>query len=180
MMKQIPLFPILRVSVVTIMTPDPSILVSQCAEKWEELKEGERETEFTKNIVSESEYLASNSELVGKNKLIYRIEGKYYEEVDAWRVILGYNLCGTNVISMVSSPRKTFLPKSSSDAPLKISTYRPSAESLKAMNLKDGENTIGYEYHVAEGVTDVIQVKLFVYPSKARIIISDIDGTITK
>lgn len=137
---------------------------------------------FSKEMISGHSYKDKNADIVGKDILIYKIDDKYYRETEAWRLILGYSITGVDVLGRDTAPRKnTFLPKHHSDLGSRlISTYRPTSQTLDLLGFKDGENTIGYEYSVADGVTDIIEVKLYLFHSKVKIIISDIDGTITK
>ena len=137
---------------------------------------------FSKEMISGHSYKDKNADIVGKDILIYKIDDKYYRETEAWRLILGYSITGVDVLGRDTASRKnTFLPKHHSDLGSRlISTFRPTSQTLDLLGFKDGENTIGYEYTVADGVTDIIEVKLYLFHSKAKIIISDIDGTITK
>ena len=161
----------------------PTVYVSKCAKEWDATPQADREMLFNREMVSVQQYKDKNADLVGKDVLMYKIDEKYYKEPEAWRLILGFSLTGIDVLGGGDSAhrRTTFLPKHFADSGSRlISTYRPTSQTLDLMGLKDGENTIGFEYSVADGVTDIIEVKLFVFHSKAKIIISDIDGTITK
>jgi LNS2 (Lipin/Ned1/Smp2) len=141
----------------------------------------DRDQIFGNSIIFENDYLASNGELVGQNKLIYRINGLYYKEVEAWKVILSITLCGTDEIGL--TPERVTNNKGdirSPDVEKLVSSFRPSASDLKAFNLKDGENDLVYEYHIRETVLEKVSVKIFMFKSSEKLIISDIDGTITK
>lgn len=141
----------------------------------------DRDQIFGNSIIFENDYLASNGELVGQNKLIYRINGLYYKEVEAWKVILSITLCGTDEIGLM--PERVTKNKGgirSPDVEKLVSSFRPSAADLKAFNLKDGENDLVYEYHIRETVLEKVSVKIFMFKSSEKLIISDIDGTITK
>jgi len=63
---------------------------------------------------------------------------------------------------------------------LKVKTLRPHSDTLKALNLRYGVNTITYT--VSSSLQGDQEVSGFVYfwPKNANIIISDVDGTITK
>lgn len=118
---------------------------------------------------------------------MYKIGELYYSEVDAWKVILNSKIAGVDIPTTQPNlnPNK---PSSSGNLPspgLKpaeklINAFRPSNGLLKRMNLKMGENDLSYEYYISSTTTDKINVKIFLYPHTAKIIISDIDGTITK
>lgn len=125
--------------------------------------------------------MSSNGELVGQNKLIYRINGLYYKEVEAWKVILSITLCSTDEIGQ--KPERVNSNKGglrSPDVEKLVSSFRPSTTDLKSFNLKDGENDLVYEYNVNDSIFEKVAVKIFLYKWTDKLIISDIDGTITK
>lgn len=157
--------------------------ISKCAEDWEQVLLGDRDEVFTRHIIFESEYLSNNGELVGIGKLIYRINDYYYKEIEAWKVMLGISMCGTEILQSTDKANKSSGKQGgvrSPDVERLISSFRPSATTLKGFNLKDGENDLTYEYYVSDTVVDKVEVKIFVFNPKEKIIISDIDGTITK
>ena len=113
------------------------------------------------------------------------MNGQYYRESEAWKLILAINMCGSDVDvkqeRVVSGPKPTEDRKTVSPNIEKlVSSLRPSAASLKSFNLRDGENSLAYEYYVTEGVMDKVEVKVYQYNHTDKIVISDIDGTITK
>jgi len=63
---------------------------------------------------------------------------------------------------------------------LLIKTLRPTSEQLKALNLRLGMNTITYTINTSLQGTQTMSGHIYFWPSDANIIISDIDGTITK
>jgi len=171
-----------------LLTQVAEVLISICAEGWSDSwTEDEKEVKFNQSIVSENEYISSNESIVGKDRLMYRINGKYYRENEAWRVILGYKLCGTNVLQNKGADGGNFVDTNGSgsqrilsDGEKLVSAYRPSSEQLKRMNLRLGENDLTYEFYLDDTVKETRSVKIFLYDSSAKLIISDIDGTITK
>ena len=61
-----------------------------------------------------------------------------------------------------------------------IETVSPSSDTLEKFNLRLGENDLVYRYEYADNVTSSLKIKIFFYTPETRIVISDIDGTITK
>lgn len=61
-----------------------------------------------------------------------------------------------------------------------IETVKPTSQTLEALKLKMGENDLSYRFSYAKGVFSQIKVKIFMYGPNSRLVISDIDGTITK
>lgn len=159
--------------------------MSHCGDKWDDVDHSQREELFAKYQVYPTEYISNNGDSVGKGALIYRVNGQYYKESEAWKVILGISMCSTEVdartekvISGSRSPeeRRTVSP----NVEKLVSSLRPSYYSLKTFGLLEGENDLVYEYHVTDTVIDQVRVKIYLYKNTDRVVISDIDGTITK
>lgn len=127
--------------------------------------------------------MVSKEELVGQNRLIYRINGQYYKEHEAWPVILSNTAYGNSDVSPLSPIRTridTAVFKNSSDSSKPIRSFRPSTSSLAMLDLNYGENELIYEYCIAEGILQQIKVKVYLFSVTDKIVVSDIDGTITK
>ena len=159
--------------------------VSQCVEEWDDTESQMREVLFSRHQMSIPDYLASNGDSVGQNKLIYKINGQYYKEAEAWKLILGVTVCDTEIA--VKTQKVEECPKSpggkrtiSPSVEKLVNSLRPSVGSLKSFNLKEGENNLTYQYSVTNTVLDKVEVKMYLYKNTDRLIVSDIDGTITK
>lgn len=63
---------------------------------------------------------------------------------------------------------------------LQIETVKPSHNILKQLNLHPGENDLIYRFKYSSTVSSDLSVKIFLYTEDSKLIISDIDGTITK
>ena len=61
-----------------------------------------------------------------------------------------------------------------------IKTLRPTSDQLKSLNLRHGMNTISYTVHSNLQGFQRMSGHIYYWPSDANIIVSDIDGTITK
>lgn len=59
-------------------------------------------------------------------------------------------------------------------------TLKPNSEILKSFDLKLGKNTITYTIKTEYQGTSVLEAYIYVYNNNSKIVISDIDGTITK
>ena len=65
------------------------IQISRCGgPDWEGLQEAEKDAAFERGVVDQDDFQLSASDLVGQDALIYRVNGCYYREADAWRAIL--------------------------------------------------------------------------------------------
>ena len=159
--------------------------LSLCGETWDDVDPSLRESLFAKHQTYPTEFIGNNGEPIGQGKFIYRVNDEYYKEPEAWKIILGISMCSTvidakteKVLQETKSleEKKCVSPKSEK----LVSSLRPSVVSLNSFNLKEGENDLVYEYHVTESVVDRVEVKIYLYKCTDKIIISDIDGTITK
>jgi len=63
---------------------------------------------------------------------------------------------------------------------IKVKTLRPSSERLQSLNLKWGINTITYTVQSGLQGSQSLSGHIYFWPMDANIIVSDIDGTITK
>lgn len=130
---------------------------------------------------------------MGKDVLIYKVNGIYLKELEAWQAILSLKVAGVNILPAwpvkddeFNQSNTRFLNTTTLGQPANkpsdkiFKAYRPGSEMLKNMDLKLGENNLVYEYHVTETVKDKVEVKIFMYTANCKMIISDIDGTITK
>ncbi len=59
-------------------------------------------------------------------------------------------------------------------------TLRPNSDMLKTLSLKPGCNTISYIVQGGIQGEKTLTANIYLWPANAKIIISDIDGTITK
>jgi LNS2 (Lipin/Ned1/Smp2) len=168
---------------------DFNIEVSNCAQEWATATEEQKPDIFETNLLTQEETVAQCGSLVGKEKLIYKIGDLFYSEVDAWKVILKAKIGGLDIpvsSAGIASPKTPNSPRNQQNSGSRsfveklINAFRPSNGLLKRMNLRMGENDLSYEYFISSTATDKINVKIFLYPHNAKIVISDIDGTITK
>jgi len=63
---------------------------------------------------------------------------------------------------------------------IKVKTLRPSSDKLKSLNLRQGVNTITYTVESGLQGSQTVSGHIYLWPSDVNLIISDIDGTITK
>jgi len=63
---------------------------------------------------------------------------------------------------------------------IKMKTLRPSSDQLKSLNLRLGANTVSYTVHTALQGSQTVNAHIYFWHENTNVIISDIDGTITK
>ena len=59
-------------------------------------------------------------------------------------------------------------------------TLRPNSEMLKTLNLKPGANVLTYTVQSSIQGEQVLSANIYLWPANSKIVISGIDGTITK
>jgi len=83
-------------------------------------------------------------------------------------------------LNRVNSLNLEFSSQSTNHKKIKVRTLRPNSDMLRSLNLKTGCNTITYTVRTSIQGSQTIQGHIYFWPVDANIIISDIDGTITK
>lgn len=82
-----------------------------------------------------------------------------------------------------STPKRVVHLRNKSDTIKKEKKYyktlRPTSEELKLLNLHDGENSIKFEVITSSHGKKFVEGSIYVYPYNTKIVISDVDGTIT-
>lgn len=160
--------------------------LSLCGKVWDNTEITQREEVFNKHRAFPTEFIGNNGVEVGQGNYIYRVNGQYYKETEAWKLILGINMCSTEIeVKAEKVAEGTRIPEEKKSTSLNnldklVSSLRPSEGDLKSFELREGENDLVYEYYVNDSVLDRVQVKIYLYNSNDKIVISDIDGTITK
>jgi phosphatidate phosphatase LPIN len=80
--------------------------------------------------------------------------------------------------------QSAMIPRQTKDSKLgriKIKkTLRPSSELLMSLNLKPGMNTITYKVRTSLQGHQAITGNIYLWPHDAKVIISDVDGTVTR
>ena len=115
---------------------------------------------FKKNIITKKEYSELTEEEIKKLDLIIKIHHSFYkcDKDDFIKEIIKYTPCE------------------------KKKTTSPSKEFLQKLKLKEGINSLIYVFKGNLGKTFSLKTRIFYYPfrNNYRVIVSDIDGTITK
>eukprot|EP00948_MAST-09A_sp_MAST-9A-sp1_P002021 g2021.t1 len=94
----------------------------------------------------------------------------------------------TGDLSLSSSGRASSSSSSSSlpiGSPSSTTKYyrksmRPSSEELRKLQLKPGRNSIRFYVNTAKGTRATLSARMYLWNVDSRIVVSDIDGTITK
>ncbi|KAJ6248884.1 lipin [Anaeramoeba flamelloides] len=165
------------------------------------LNEENIEENFRKFEISQEDYF-QNPSLIFSEDLIFKIDDKYYPFYLAIQTIMGTLLFNQSLnlevdfsstvntkkeISKFSPKnRKKFqkkrkkIEKNFRKQDLKKKKITPTSEQLKQLNLNYGENIIKFQIKTHLKGIKSMEGKIFLWKKTDRIIISDIDGTITK
>ncbi|XP_058756653.1 phosphatidate phosphatase PAH1-like [Vicia villosa] len=84
------------------------------------------------------------------------------------------DLLGSVVEPTPTSVRREFPPKQF------VRTNVPSNEMIESLNLKDGQNMVTFNFSTRVLGAQQVEAHLYLWKWNARIVISDVDGTITK
>lgn len=97
------------------------------------------------------------------------------------------NISGEDVFldseSVFESPRpvETTTPTSSQSPPKQfVRTRVPTTEQISSLNLKDGQNMVSFIFSTRVLGVQKVDAHIYLWKWNARIVISDVDGTITK
>jgi len=83
--------------------------------------------------------------------------------------------------STASPPRKRTEIRDGKPVVIKIKrSLRPTSDMLKTLNLKPGSNTITYTVFTRFQGRQTLTGHIYLWPTDAKVIVSDVDGTITK
>nr|XP_043610166.1 phosphatidate phosphatase PAH1 [Erigeron canadensis] len=96
------------------------------------------------------------------------------------------NLSGEDVFldseSVFDSPQPVEASPTSSQSPQKqfLRTQVPTSEQISSLNLKDGQNMVSFIFSTRMLGVQKVDAHIYLWKWNARIVISDVDGTITK
>lgn len=96
------------------------------------------------------------------------------------------NISGEDVFldseSVFESPRPEETTPTSSQSPPKqfVRTHVPTTEQISSLNLKDGQNMVSFIFSTRVLGVQKVDAHIYLWKWNARIVISDVDGTITK
>ena len=114
---------------------------------------------------------------------IYRIKSFYFTSEQAIALIMCNNLNSLSVDKVkeiLQDYEPISCPEPRASTPRYGKTLRLTSEQLQSLNLRDGENDIAFSVNSGFQGTSTIKAKIFQFDVSDRIVISDIDGTITK
>ncbi|KAI7731085.1 hypothetical protein M8C21_001264, partial [Ambrosia artemisiifolia] len=87
------------------------------------------------------------------------------------------DLKDSSITSEINAEKEWSLPKSNKKH---IRTLTPTSEQLASLNLAEGQNIITFTFSTAVLGTQKVDARIYLWRWDTRIVISDVDGTITK
>ncbi|XP_020104323.1 phosphatidate phosphatase PAH2 isoform X1 [Ananas comosus] len=103
----------------------------------------------------------------------------------SWR-IWPFSFKRSRTISTVRTARESaeekadFSSKSARSMTRKVQSLTPTSEELASLNLKEGRNVITFSFSTAMLGRQQVDARVYLWKWNTRIVISDVDGTITK
>ncbi|KAK6146958.1 hypothetical protein DH2020_017870 [Rehmannia glutinosa] len=130
-----------------------------------------RENAFNANLISAEEFKLSAASIVKNENLIIRLQGKYLPWGKAAHIILESQLvvATPTAHSDAESPRKQI-----------IRTNIPTTDQIASLNLKEGMNIVKFVFSTRVLGSQKVEAHIYLWKWNTRIVISDVDGTITK
>jgi phosphatidate phosphatase LPIN len=154
---------------------DDVVQMSLCAHLW--LQTDYKEKIFMENVVEFDEFQKNPWEIINHPNLLVKVGLKVYNKEEALPMILAlivYNRPLTPVARVAS------LPGSSHELSNKMSLLTLTSDSLRSLNLNTGKNEAVYTVNSSLQGEQKIAGRIYLWNSNCKIVISDIDGTITK
>lgn len=140
---------------------------------------------FTENVVPPEVFSTNPWAVLNNPNLLLRINGKYYNWEKAAPILvsmIAYKSLAEEVVEVKEkslSPEPGPGPAQKRPAVLR-KTLALSSDELKKLGLKHGTNTVVYEVNSRLQGIQQIHSKIYLWNSSAQIVISDVDGTVTK
>lgn len=181
--------------------------ISLCANKLVGKKE-EDEKIFNKHKVNFKTYSKKPADILNNTNLIVKYKGEYYTWENASQILLSnlvykkelpeelrakilkkqtkkgffsswFGFGGDKKVQPEPTRDNDAAPDAADSYEL-VHTVTPTSEMLKSLNLKYGQNTIEYSVKSKLRGTQTLKASIFYYRPDIKIIVSDVDGTITK
>jgi len=118
---------------------------------------------------NESSAMEIEQEGVKRASLKEKLTMMHTQSTSAISKTAGYHIYDDPIMASSQRSRK-----------LKVKTLRPHSDTLKALNLRFGANTITYTVSSSLQGSQTVTGFIYFWPQNANIIVSDVDGTITK
>ena len=154
-----------------------TVEMSLCGGLWDQEQEENKEKLFSSKKVSFEEFQQNPWEIINHPNLLVRMDTAVFTKEQALPLIMSLIVFK----KPLGSPSKEY-PKSENpiDLRAKVSCFTLNSEQLHRLQLKEGRNDVVYTVisHL-QGVQQV-QGRIFLWKSDSKIVISDVDGTITK
>lgn len=144
---------------------EAEVEMSLCAHLWEE---GDKTQVFEKNRVSFEVFARAPWDVIDDPNLLVRIGNKVFTKDEAIPMILSLITYKKEISGVIDKES------------IKDSKTRLTTEQLHSLNLKEGKNEIVYTVNSHLQGEQSLKGNIYLWKWNSKLIISDIDGTITK
>ena len=139
---------------------------------------------FDRNRVTYQEFKTNNSEILNNPNLMIRIDGKIFDNFVGIPRLLSLNLFQKKSEKQLGSEIKGPNPskRNTEYSNGEYQTRKPPSDMYEEVCLHPGKNEVKFIFEGNFGKEYQISTRLFYYPYKKnyRVIVSDIDGTVTR
>ena len=150
--------------------------MSLCASLWDQSDDNEKI--FNSKLVPYEEFQRNPWGIINNPNLLIKLDHKVYTKDAALPMILSL-IIYKQPLTPIIKPEKTAF-NLSPDSRIKPSYFTLSSDQLKSLNLKLGKNDVLYSVNTPLQGVQQIEGRIYLWKANSKIIISDIDGTITK
>ena len=155
-----------------------TVEMSLCGDIWDQQHEKDQEKLFSSKKVAFEEFQQSPWEIMNHPSLLVRMDNTVYTKEQALPMIMSL-IIFKKPLSATSKDYSKIEPAAELRTKV-FSCFTLNSEQLKSLDLKEGRNDVVYT--VTSSLQGVQQVhgRIFLWKSDSKIVISDVDGTITK
>lgn len=151
-----------------------SVEMSLCGHLWETEQDQLKEKLFKNYLVKFEEFQNNPWEVINHPDLLVKMDNKVYAKEAALPIILSLIVYKKNL----DSPAKDLVQSTENKA--RRSQFCLNSDQLRSLGLKEGKNEVTYEVFSALQGVQKLNGWIFLWKADSKIVISDIDGTITK
>ncbi|CAG9327640.1 unnamed protein product [Blepharisma stoltei] len=139
---------------------------------------------FIKHRIPFSEFKTNPWAVINDPRLMIKIDNKLYGKEEGIPLVLALLIYKQSLNDeesyIVESPKKEFEVQRPADTTVYKKSIMLDSDSLRSLGLKGGSNDITYIVESKLQGMQSIQGKIYLWDSSCKIVISDVDGTITK
>jgi phosphatidate phosphatase PAH1 len=173
---------------VAVELPTPSLTVEEEEQPGAELslcghliREAEdKATVFQRHKVNSEEFSSDPQAFISHPNLIVKLYDCYYDWQAALPMILSLFVFKQPLLTLSASSSRAIPELDISDPEIQVDSIYLNSEQLLSLQLKNGANTVTYTVRSSLQGESTLCGKVFLWGHTDKIVISDVDGTITR